>query len=336
MIFIINWKKLISKNFIFDQVENYECFRKNYGYFDKSYMTFKIVILHFPAMADDIILKSYGFIKRTTTLDYEPHILLGIKNGLSFFSVFFMISEQLLNNCNNERACSDSVLHPKAQRFSDEALVDSSCGGVEKVFKTLVRQSPPGSNERVRGSPDAVSPFFETLFYYPDERTRVLSETRDKNTDTFSSFSSEDWHPFQRFDKDGVPERFDILNSFSNFLSVFDNSKSSTKTPNLITEEVNVAFTIYINWLNHARVVNFTHVFWYIEFKTNNFVISWLTRFSWHSGAFMWTTPLSREWAGLFLRHGLLEASPTNTSDSFYLSKIYFKSTRVTFKRILL
>jgi hypothetical protein len=48
----------------------------------------------------------------------------------------------------------------------------------------------------------------------------------------------------------------------------------------------------------------------------------------------MWTTPLSREWAGLFLRHGLLEASPTNTSDSFYLSKVYFKSTRVTFKRI--
>jgi hypothetical protein len=48
----------------------------------------------------------------------------------------------------------------------------------------------------------------------------------------------------------------------------------------------------------------------------------------------MWTTPLSREWAGLFLRHGLLEASPTNTSDSFYLSKVYFKSSRVTFKRI--
>jgi hypothetical protein len=95
-----------------------------------------------------------------------------------------------------------------------------------------------------------------------------------------------------------------------------------------------VAFTIYINWSNHAGVVNFTHIFWYIEFKTNDFVISSLTRFSWRSGAFMWTTPLSREWAGLSLRHGLLEASPTNTSDSFYLSKVYFKSTRVIFKRI--
>jgi hypothetical protein len=115
---------------------------------------------------------------------------------------------------------------------------------------------------------------------------------------------------------------------------VFDESKAFIKAPDLITEEVNVAFTIYINWLNHARVVNFTHVFWYIEFKTNIPVISSLTRFSWRSGAFMWTTPLSREWAGLLPRHALLEASPTNTSDTFYLSKVYFKSTRVTFKRI--
>jgi hypothetical protein len=49
----------------------------------------------------------------------------------------------------------------------------------------------------------------------------------------------------------------------------------------------------------------------------------------------MWTTPLSREWSSLLLRHGLLETSSTNTSDSFYLSKVYFKSSRVTFKRIL-
>jgi hypothetical protein len=74
-----------------------------------------------------------------------------------------MISEQLLNNCNNERACSDSVLHPKTRRFSDEALVDSSCGGMEKVLKTLVRQSPPGSNELVQGSPDVQSPFYIIL-----------------------------------------------------------------------------------------------------------------------------------------------------------------------------
>jgi hypothetical protein len=60
---------------------------------------------------------------------------------------------------------------------------------------------------------------------------------------------------------------------------VFDNSKAFTKAPNLITEELNVAFTIYINWLNHARVVNFMHVFWYIEFKTNDVVISSLTTF---------------------------------------------------------
>jgi hypothetical protein len=158
--------------------------------------------------------------------------------------------------------------------------------------------------------------------------------TRAKDTDSLMSCSSEDWHPFQRFDKNGVPKRFDILDTFSKFLSVFDESKAFTKAPNLITEEVNVAFTIYINWLNHARLVNFTHVFWYIEFLTNNSNISTLTRFSWRFGAFMWTTPLSREWAGLFLRHGLLEASPTNTSDSFYLSKVYFKLTHITFKRI--
>jgi hypothetical protein len=46
----------------------------------------------------------------------------------------------------------NSTSYPKSRRFPDEALVDSSCGGVEKVFKTLVRQSPPGSNEQVQGS----------------------------------------------------------------------------------------------------------------------------------------------------------------------------------------
>jgi hypothetical protein len=204
---------------------------------------------------------------------------------------------------------------------------------VEKVFKTLVRQSPPGSKEWVQGSPDSISPFFETLYYYPDEKTRVFPMTRDKNTDTFLSSFSEDWHPLQRVDKDGVPKRFDILDTFAKFLSVFDEYKAFANTPNLI---INVAFTLYVNWLNHARLVNFTHVFWYIEFRTSNAVSSTLTRFSWFSGAFMWTTPLSREWAGLSLRHGLLEASPTNISDSFYLSKVYFKSTRVSSKNFLL
>jgi hypothetical protein len=115
----------------------------------------------------------------------------------------------------------------------------------------------------------------------------VSSETRDKNTDFVLSLEEKDWHPFQRFDKDGVPKRFDILDTFSKFLSVFDESKAFTKAPNLITEEVNVAFTICIDWLNHTRLVNFTHVFWYIEFKTNISVISTLTCFSWRSGAFM-------------------------------------------------
>jgi hypothetical protein len=43
-------------------------------------------------------------------------------------------------------------LHPTIKGYSDEVLVDSSCGGVEMVFKTQVRQSLPESNERVRGS----------------------------------------------------------------------------------------------------------------------------------------------------------------------------------------
>jgi hypothetical protein len=40
-----------------------------------------------------------------------------------------------------------STSHSRSRRLSDEVLVDSSCGGVEKVFKTPVCQSPPGSNE---------------------------------------------------------------------------------------------------------------------------------------------------------------------------------------------
>jgi hypothetical protein len=132
---------------------------------------------------------------------------------------------------------------------------------VEKVFKTLVRQSPPESKERVQGSRDSVPTFFESLYYYPDEKTRVSSETRDKNTDTVFSLEEKDWHPFHRFNKDGAPIRFDLLKSLSDFLLVFNNSKALVKAPYLITEGVNVAFTVYINWLNHARVVNFTHVF---------------------------------------------------------------------------
>jgi hypothetical protein len=128
------------------------------------------------------------------------------------------------------------------------------------------------------------------------------------------SLEEKDWHPFHCFNKDGAPIRFDLLKSLSDFLPVFNNSKALVKAPYLITEGVNVEFTVYINWLNHTRVVNFMHVFWYIEFKTRDIVISPLTLFSRHSGAFMWTTPLSKEWAGLFLRHSLLEASPTNTS----------------------
>jgi hypothetical protein len=93
----------------------------------------------------------------------------------------------------------------------------------------------------------------------------VSSETRASDKDIEMSSSSEDWDPFQRFQKDGVPKRFDLLNSFSNFLSVFDESKAFIKAPNLIIEEVNVAFTLYINLLNHARLVNFTQVFYYIE-----------------------------------------------------------------------
>jgi hypothetical protein len=162
----------------------------------------------------------------------------------------------------------------------------------------------------------------------------VSSETRLKNTDTFLSFAENDWHPLQRVDEDGVPKVFDILNTFTKFLSVFDEAKAVFNTPSLIFEEVSVAFTLYVNWLNRARLVNFAHVGYYIEFRTSNSVSSTLTRFSWRSGAFIWTTPLSREWSSLLLRHGLLEASSTNTSDSFYLSKVYFKSSRVTFQRI--
>jgi hypothetical protein len=134
---------------------------------------------------------------------------------------------------------------------------------VEKVLKTLVLQSPRGSKERVQGSPDSVTPFFETLYYFPDEKTRLSSETRAKITDTFLSFVENVWHPLQRVDEDGVPKVFDILNTFIKFLSVFDEAKAAFNSPNLIFEEVNVAFTLYVNWLNHSRLVNFTRVLLY-------------------------------------------------------------------------
>jgi hypothetical protein len=59
LINIITWNKLNSENFIFDHFHNYEHFVKNYGYRSKSNLTSKIPILHFPAMADDIMFKSY-------------------------------------------------------------------------------------------------------------------------------------------------------------------------------------------------------------------------------------------------------------------------------------
>jgi hypothetical protein len=45
-----------------------------------------------------------------------------------------------------------SASHPETGRFPDKISINPSCGGVEKVFKTLVRQSPLGSNEQVQGS----------------------------------------------------------------------------------------------------------------------------------------------------------------------------------------
>jgi hypothetical protein len=45
-----------------------------------------------------------------------------------------------------------STLYSITRRLSDEVPVDSSWGGVEKMFKTLVRQSHPGSNEQVQRS----------------------------------------------------------------------------------------------------------------------------------------------------------------------------------------
>jgi hypothetical protein len=117
-------------------------------------------------------------------------------------------------------------------------------------------------------------------------------------------------------------------------VSTYGDFKAGGKIPGLLSEEVKVSFTVCINWLNYARLVSYTHSFWYLEVK--DLKLSASTRASWHSGLFLWTFPLSKEWACLFLRHGLLEASPSNTSDSFFLSKIYIKSTRVTFKRIYL
>jgi hypothetical protein len=45
-----------------------------------------------------------------------------------------------------------SSSNPVSRGLLDEIPVDSSCECVEKVFKTRVRQSPPGSNEQVQGS----------------------------------------------------------------------------------------------------------------------------------------------------------------------------------------
>jgi hypothetical protein len=45
-----------------------------------------------------------------------------------------------------------SKRHLTRKGFSEEVLVDSSCEGVERVFKTQVRQSLPGSNERAQKS----------------------------------------------------------------------------------------------------------------------------------------------------------------------------------------
>jgi hypothetical protein len=82
--FIVNWKKLSFKIFIFEQILNYEGLRKNYGDFDKPSMAFKTLFLYFPTTADEIDTKLFGFIRRPTTWNYEPLLLCGIKVGHHF------------------------------------------------------------------------------------------------------------------------------------------------------------------------------------------------------------------------------------------------------------
>jgi hypothetical protein len=132
-------------------------------------------------------------------------------------------------------------------------------------------------------------------------------------------------------DNNGVPKQKDLLDSLTKFVIGYGDFKADGKIPGFISEEIRVSFTVCNNWLNHARLVSYTHSFWYLEFKSKDFRITAATRSSCCSGLFLWTFPLSKEWACLFLRHGLLEVSPKNTSDCFFLSKVYFKSARVAF-----
>jgi hypothetical protein len=54
MIVIVNWNKLNLRNFIIDQICNYEHFVKNYGYFPKLNIIVKIQILQFSTFTFNI------------------------------------------------------------------------------------------------------------------------------------------------------------------------------------------------------------------------------------------------------------------------------------------
>jgi hypothetical protein len=132
------------------------------------------------------------------------------------------------------------------------------------------------------------SPEVERLFYFPDERT-CSSQVREHNERTCSSVlnSSVEWHPFQRVDNNGIPKQKDLLDCLMKFVIGYGDFKADGKIPGLLSEEVRVSFTVCNNWLNHARLVSYTHSFWYLEFKVKNLRITALMRSSCRSNLFL-------------------------------------------------
>jgi hypothetical protein len=97
------------------------------------------------------------------------------------------------------------------------------------------------------------SPEDEKLFYFPDERT-CSSQVTEHNERTSSPVlsSSLEWK--------------DLIDSLTKFVIGYGDFKADRKIPGHISEEVGISFTVCNDLLNHARLVSYTHSFWYLEF----------------------------------------------------------------------
>jgi hypothetical protein len=179
------------------------------------------------------------------------------------------------------------------------------------VFTMLSNESLLDSYGKRACSSNTQSPEVERLFFFPDHRTRFsqVPERVHRRCSSVLDYSVE-WHPFQSVDSHGDPKRKDLLDSFSKFVFNYGVFKTDRYNSSLLSEEIKISFIVCSNWLNHARLVSYTHRFWYLEFKGKDFKIFASMRAFWHSCLFLWTFLLSTVWPCLFPRHGLLEVSP--------------------------